>query len=44
MILMLFGLGVFYLFSRTKNDISKHEGKILLLIYLLFIISQVLFP
>jgi len=42
--LTLFGLGVFYIFSRSKNDISKHEGKILLLIYLLFIILQVLFP
>lgn len=40
----LFGLGIFYLFSRSKKDISVHEGKILLLIYLLFIISQVLFP
>src|SRR3990167_3143259 len=44
LILTLLGLGVFYLFSRSKNDISKKEGKILLLIYLLFIISQVLFP
>lgn len=44
LILTLLGLGVFYLFSRSKNDISKREGKILLLIYLLFIISQVLFP
>lgn len=42
--LTLLGLGVFYLFSRSKNDISKKEGKILLLIYLLFIITQVLFP
>lgn len=44
LILTLLGLGVFYLFSRSKNDISKREGKILLLIYLLFVISQVLFP
>lgn len=44
LLLTLLGLGVFYLFSRSKNDISKKEGKILLLIYLLFIISQVLFP
>lgn len=41
--LTLLGLGIFYLFSRSKNDISKKEGKILLLIYLLFILSQVLF-
>ncbi len=44
LLLTLLGLGVFYLFSRSKNDISKKEGKILLLIYLLFVISQVLFP
>ena len=44
LLLTLLGLGVFYLFSRSKNDISKKEGKILLLIYLLFIVVQVLFP
>ena len=44
LLLTLLGLGVFYLFSRSKNEISKQEGKILLLIYLLFVISQVLFP
>lgn len=44
LLIILLGLGVFYLFSRSKKDISKREGKILLLIYLLFIISQVLFP
>ncbi len=44
LLLTLLGLGVFYLFSRSKNDISKKEGKILLLIYLLFVTSQVLFP
>lgn len=42
--LTLFGLGVFYIFSRSKNNISKHEGKILLLIYILFIVLQILFP
>ena len=44
LLLTLLGLGVFYLFSRSKNEISKKEGKILLLIYLLFVTSQVLFP
>ena len=44
LLLTLLGLGVFYLFSRSKNEISKKEGKILLLIYLLFVVSQVLFP
>lgn len=43
LLLTLLGLGVFYFFSRSKNDISKKEGKILLLIYLLFVISQALF-
>lgn len=43
LIITLLGLGIFYLFSRSKNEISKKEGKILLLIYLLFIVSQVLF-
>ncbi len=42
--LTLLGLGIFYFFSRSKNNISKNEGKILLLIYLLFILSQILFP
>lgn len=44
LIITLLGLGTFYLFSRSKNEISKKEGKVLLLIYLLFIISQVVFP
>ena len=44
LLLTLLSLGVFYLFSRSKNEISKKEGKILLLIYLLFIVVQVLFP
>lgn len=44
LLLTLLGLGVFYFFSRSKNDISKKEGKILLLVYLLFIVVQVLFP
>ncbi len=43
MLLTLLGLGVFYVFSRSKKNISKKEGIILLLIYVLFIISQVLF-
>jgi cation:H+ antiporter len=44
LLITLFGLGVFYLFSQSKKEISKKEGRVLLLIYLLFIISQVLFP
>ncbi len=37
LIFTVFGLGLFFLFSRSKNDISRKEGIILLLIYLLFL-------
>lgn len=40
-VMMLFGLGLFYYFSRSKQDISRREGKILLLVYLLFVIVEV---
>ncbi|MFN4212979.1 MAG: sodium:calcium antiporter [Microgenomates group bacterium] len=36
-----FGLGAFFLFSRSKNDISRKEGFALLFIYLLFLASEV---
>jgi cation:H+ antiporter len=39
----LLGLGVFYFFSRSKNDISRKEGLILLLIYVLFILVEFAF-
>jgi len=35
-IFITLGLGFFYLFSRSKNDISKKEGIILLTFYILF--------
>lgn len=35
------GLGLFFLFSRSKNNISKDEGIILFLVYLLFLASEV---
>jgi len=35
------GLGTFYYFSRSKKDISKREGQILLSIYALFVIYEV---
>ncbi len=44
LIITLFGLGLFYLFSQSKQEISQKEGKVLLLVYLLFIGSQILFP
>jgi len=37
---MFIGLASFYLFSRSKNDISRKEGLILLLIYILFIFVE----
>ncbi len=43
LIINLFGLGVFYLFSQSKKEISKKEGQILLLIAFLFILVEVLF-
>lgn len=39
--MMLLGLGVFYYFSRSKQDISRREGKILLLVYLLFLVVEI---
>lgn len=41
MVMMLLGLGLFYYFSRSKQDISKREGKILLLVYVLFVVVEV---
>lgn len=41
MAMMLLGLGLFYWFSRSKQDISRREGKILLLVYLVFIVVEV---
>jgi len=41
MVMMLFGLGLFYYFSRSKQDISRREGKILLLVYVVFVLVEV---
>lgn len=41
MIMMLFGLGLFYFFSRSKQDISKREGKILILVYITFLLVEI---
>lgn len=41
--LTLLGLGVFYVFSRSKNDISRKEGLILLLVYVVFILVELVF-
>lgn len=42
LILGLFSFLLFYLFSRSKNEISKEEGKILLLTYLLFVLVEMM--
>jgi len=39
-IFIIAGLGLFYFFSRSKNNISRLEGFILLLIYVLFLIVE----
>ncbi|OGK23552.1 hypothetical protein A2954_02530 [Candidatus Roizmanbacteria bacterium RIFCSPLOWO2_01_FULL_37_12] len=36
------GLLLFYLFSRSKKDISRKEGTILLLIYILFLATEIM--
>ena len=41
MVMFLLGLGLFYYFSRSKQEISRREGKILLLVYLLFIVVEI---
>lgn len=41
MIMMLFGLGLFYFFSRSKQDISRREGKILILVYITFLLVEI---
>ncbi len=35
------GLVIFFLFSRTKNDISRKEGLALIIVYIFFLISEV---
>jgi len=44
LLITLFGLGVFYIFSQSKKEVSQKEGKVLLLIYILFVITEILFP
>ncbi|MCL4338506.1 hypothetical protein M1271_02360 [Patescibacteria group bacterium] len=40
LIFMVLGLGFFYYFSRSKNDISRKEGIVLLSLYFLFIFME----
>ncbi len=41
LIFMVLGLGFFYYFSRSKNDISRKEGIVLLSLYFLFIFMEI---
>lgn len=41
LLITIFSLSIFYLFSKSKREISPKEGKILLLIYILFVLSEV---
>lgn len=41
-IFILIGLILFYIFSRSKNDISRIEGFVLLSIYILFLVVEIL--
>ncbi len=40
LIAYLIGLGLFFIFSKSKKEISSYEGKILLLVYLLFVLME----
>lgn len=42
-VFILIGMGQFFYFSRSKNDISRKEGLLLLCTYLLFVIYWVVF-
>ena len=41
-VFLIIGLTLFYLFSRSKNDISRTEGGILLFVYLLFFLVEII--
>lgn len=41
-VIFLFSLLLFYLFSRSKRDISRQEGIALFLVYLLFVVLELL--
>ena len=36
------GLGLFYYFTRSKNDISRREGVILLFVYFMFVLIEII--
>lgn len=38
----ILGLGLFYYFTRSKNDISRREGVILLFVYFMFVLIEII--
>lgn len=38
----ILGLGLFYYFTRSKNDISRREGVILLIVYFMFVLIEII--
>lgn len=42
MVFTILGLGFFYYFTRSKNDVSRTEGIALLFLYLSFILSEMI--
>ncbi len=42
LIFLLLGLGLFFFFTRSKNDLSRKEGLVLLFLYLLFVIFELM--
>ena len=38
----ILGLGLFYYFTRSKNDISRREGIILLIVYFMFVLIEII--
>ena len=40
-VILAIGLLVFFVFSRTRNEVSRIEGNCLLVVYAIFIISQI---
>ncbi len=42
LVFMIIGLAMFYYFARTKNEISRREGLIMLVLYFGFVVTEIL--
>lgn len=40
-VFIVLGLGLFYFFTRSKNDISRKEGFLLLFVYIVFLLFEI---